>query len=144
MMRVCAARWQVHVEALESGCRHWCPGTTWLGTMHAVGLLPPLPGAGNYRLAMGALTGAGMFVGAVVAGRIITLNGGVRARGAQLRDISSQFITVLVVIIIGECLAAALWQTLCMRLPACACAGSTTADSLHSAWQLAVGRRGGC
>ena len=40
--------------------------------------------AGDYQLAMGALTGAGMFVGAVVAGRIVTLNGGVRARPAQV------------------------------------------------------------
>lgn len=51
---------------------------------------------------MGALTGAGMFVGAVVAGRIVTLSGGVRARGAQLRDIATQFITVAVVTGIGE------------------------------------------
>lgn len=43
--------------------------------------------AGNTRLALGALTGAGMFVGCVVAGRIVTANDGVRARAAQLRDI---------------------------------------------------------
>ncbi len=60
------------------------------------------PPAGEYQLAMGALTGAGMFVGAVVAGRIITLSGGVRARGAQLRDIGTQLITVAVVMGIGE------------------------------------------
>ncbi|PSC70482.1 sodium calcium exchanger [Micractinium conductrix] len=53
--------------------------------------------SGDYQLAMGALTGAGMFVGAVVAGRIVTLNGGVRARPAQIRDIATQFLTVAVV-----------------------------------------------
>jgi hypothetical protein len=51
---------------------------------------------------MGALTGAGMFVGCVVAGRIVTLSGGVRARGAQVRDIATQFITVAVVTGIGK------------------------------------------
>jgi hypothetical protein len=58
---------------------------------------------------MGALTGAGMFVGAVVAGRIVSLSGGVRARGAQLRDISTQFITVVVTTGIGACAPSARW-----------------------------------
>ncbi|KDD72437.1 hypothetical protein H632_c3346p0, partial [Helicosporidium sp. ATCC 50920] len=42
--------------------------------------------AGQLRLALGALTGAGMFIACVVAGRIVSLAGGVSARGAQLRD----------------------------------------------------------
>jgi hypothetical protein len=38
-----------------------------------------------------------MFVGCVVAGRIVTLNGGVKARGAQIRDVCSYLIAVAVV-----------------------------------------------
>jgi sodium/potassium/calcium exchanger 6 len=53
---------------------------------------------GNYELALGALTGAGMFVGCVVAGRIVTLSGGAKARGAQIRDVLTQFITVVTVL----------------------------------------------
>lgn len=53
---------------------------------------------GNYELALGALTGAGMFVGCVVAGRIVTLSGGAKARGAQIRDVLTQFITVATVL----------------------------------------------
>ncbi|KAI7838328.1 hypothetical protein COHA_007897 [Chlorella ohadii] len=52
----------------------------------------------NYELALGALTGAGMFVGCVVAGRIVTLSGGAKARGAQIRDVLTQFITVATVL----------------------------------------------
>ena len=53
--------------------------------------------SGNYPLALGALTGSIMFVGCVVAGRIITINGGVRSRGAQIRDVLAQLIAVVVV-----------------------------------------------
>ena len=42
---------------------------------------------GDYELSLSALTGAGMFVGTVVAGVVIVLAGGVRARGALVRDV---------------------------------------------------------
>lgn len=70
--------------------------------------------AGNYELALGALTGAGMFVGCVVAGRIVTLSGGAKARGAQIRDVLTQFITVATVLGIGACAGLAL--LLCCEL----------------------------
>ena len=57
--------------------------------------------SGNYPLALGSLTGAAMFVGCVVAGRIVTLSGGVRARGAQIRDVLCQLIAVATVTGIG-------------------------------------------
>lgn len=53
--------------------------------------------SGNYPLALGALSGSIMFVGCVVAGRIITINDGVRSRGAQIRDVLAQLVAVLVV-----------------------------------------------
>lgn len=58
--------------------------------------------SGDYKMALGSLTGASMFVGCVVAGRIIVLSGGVRARGAQIRDVLSQLVAVLVVTITGK------------------------------------------
>lgn len=58
--------------------------------------------SGNSPLALGALTGGSMFVGCVVAGRIVTLNGGVRSRGAQIRDVMTQFLAVATVTIIGK------------------------------------------
>jgi solute carrier family 24 (sodium/potassium/calcium exchanger), member 6 len=58
--------------------------------------------SGNYPLALGALTGGSMFVGCVVAGRIVTLSGGVRSRGAQIRDVLTQFIAIAVVSIISK------------------------------------------
>ncbi len=58
--------------------------------------------SGNYPLALGALTGGSMFVGCVVAGRIVTLSGGVRSRGAQIRDVLTQFIAVATVTIISK------------------------------------------
>lgn len=42
-----------------------------------------------------------MFVGCVVAGRIVTLSGGAKARGAQIRDVLAQFIAVATVTGIG-------------------------------------------
>lgn len=42
-----------------------------------------------------------MFVGCVVAGRIVTLSGGVRCRGAQVRDVATQLLVVLTVGCIG-------------------------------------------
>lgn len=62
-------------------CTHCLPTTARLLT-HSIPAHPPTE---DYNLALGALTGAGMFVGCVVAGRIVTLSGGVRARGAQVR-----------------------------------------------------------
>ena len=41
--------------------------------------------AGDFELSLSALTGAGMFVGTVVAGVVIVIAGGVRARGALTR-----------------------------------------------------------
>lgn len=58
--------------------------------------------SGNYPLALGSLTGGAMFVGCVVAGRIVTLNKGVSARGAQIRDVASLLIAVTTVTAIGE------------------------------------------
>lgn len=55
--------------------------------------------SGNYPLALGALTGGTLFVGCVVAGRIVTVSGGVRSRGAQIRDVLTQFIAIAVVTI---------------------------------------------
>jgi sodium/potassium/calcium exchanger 6 len=57
------------------------------------------------RLALGALTGASMFVACVVAGRIVSLGGGAKARGAQLRDVLCLGIAVAVVTGIGQQLA---------------------------------------
>ena len=61
--------------------------------------------SGNYPLALGALTGGSMFVGCVVAGRIIMMRtnhgsgtaNGVRCKAAQIRDVSIQFVAVLMV-----------------------------------------------
>lgn len=48
-------------------------------------------------MALGALTGAGMFVGCVVAGRILTLNAGAKARWAQIRDVFFYLLAVATV-----------------------------------------------
>ena len=45
-------------------------------------------GGTGYQLSLGALTGAGMFVGTVVAGVVMLIAGGVKARGALIRDLS--------------------------------------------------------
>lgn len=58
--------------------------------------------SGNYPLALGALTGGTLFVGCVVAGRIVTVSGGVRSRGAQIRDVLTQFIAIAVVTITSK------------------------------------------
>jgi len=44
-------------------------------------------GPKGYLLSLGALTGAGMFVGTVVAGSVMVAAGGVKARGALIRDV---------------------------------------------------------
>jgi uncharacterized ion transporter superfamily protein YfcC len=74
---------------------------------------------------MGALTGAGMFVGCVVAGRIVTLSGGVRARGAQVRDIATQFITVAVVTGIGKGCTGLCVEKICAREPRSCVSGAS-------------------
>jgi sodium/potassium/calcium exchanger 6 len=51
----------------------------------------------GYKLSLGALTGAAMFIGAVVAGCVIVVAGGVPCRGALVRDVSALLIAVLVV-----------------------------------------------
>lgn len=63
-------------------------------------------------MALGALTGAGMFVGCVVAGRIVTLNGGAKARWAQIRDVSCYLLAVATVMGISESEIASLVQLL--------------------------------
>lgn len=51
----------------------------------------------GYKLSLGALTGAAMFIGCIVAGCIIVVAGGVPCRGALVRDVMALFITVVVV-----------------------------------------------
>lgn len=62
-------------------------------TMHAVA-----SSRNGYRLALGALTGAGMFVGTVVAGAVCVVADGAKAKGALLRDVSA-YLCVLVVVL---------------------------------------------
>ena len=57
--------------------------------------------SGHYSLALGSLTGGAMFVGCVVAGRIISVSKGVKCRGAQIRDVSTLFFAVALVTGIG-------------------------------------------
>ncbi|KFM27393.1 Cation/calcium exchanger 4 [Auxenochlorella protothecoides] len=59
--------------------------------------------SGNVELALGALTGASMFVTCIVAGRVIRICGGVSARGAQIRDIAFfAAALVLIAIVVGS------------------------------------------
>mmetsp|Transcript_19220 Transcript_19220/g.31924 ORF Transcript_19220/g.31924 Transcript_19220/m.31924 type:complete len:739 (+) Transcript_19220:51-2267(+) len=51
----------------------------------------------GYLMALGALTGAAMFIGAVVSGVIIISGDGVPCRGALVRDVAALFITSIVV-----------------------------------------------
>jgi Ca2+/Na+ antiporter len=51
----------------------------------------------GYTLSLGALTGAAMLVGGVIAGIVVLVAGGVPCRGALVRDVSALFITVMVV-----------------------------------------------
>ena len=51
----------------------------------------------GYKLSLGALTGAAMFIGCIVAGCVIVVAGGVPCRGALVRDVMALLITVLVV-----------------------------------------------
>jgi sodium/potassium/calcium exchanger 6 len=51
----------------------------------------------GYKLSLGALTGAAMIVGGVVAGVVVLVAGGVPCRGALVRDVLALIVTVLVV-----------------------------------------------
>jgi sodium/potassium/calcium exchanger 6 len=51
----------------------------------------------GYKLSLGALTGAAMLVGGVVAGLVVLVADGVPCRGALVRDVTALFITVCVV-----------------------------------------------
>lgn len=51
----------------------------------------------GYLMSLGALTGAAMFIGAVVAGIIIIVGDGVPCRGALVRDVSALFLTSIIV-----------------------------------------------
>lgn len=62
-------------------------------TLHAVA------GSRNgYRLALGALTGAGMFVGSVVAGAVTVVANGAKAKGALLRDVSAYMCAIGIIL----------------------------------------------
>jgi len=62
-------------------------------TMNAVWSDP----TNGYKMSLGALTGASMFVTTIVAGMVILANGGVICRGALLRDVAALGVTVVVV-----------------------------------------------
>lgn len=51
----------------------------------------------GYKLSLGALSGAAMLVGGVIAGVVVIVAGGVPCRGALVRDVMALFITVGVV-----------------------------------------------
>jgi hypothetical protein len=51
----------------------------------------------GYKLSLGALSGAAMLVGGVIAGIVVIVAGGVPCRGALVRDIMALLITVIVV-----------------------------------------------
>mmetsp|Transcript_54685 Transcript_54685/g.150679 ORF Transcript_54685/g.150679 Transcript_54685/m.150679 type:complete len:399 (-) Transcript_54685:680-1876(-) len=62
-------------------------------------------GGTGYQLSLGALTGAGMFVGTVVAGVVMLIADGVKARGALIRDLSMYVLTcstVMTMFLSGE------------------------------------------
>lgn len=60
--------------------------------------------SGNSNLAMGSLIGSVMFVGCVVAGRIVSLSDGIKSRAAQIRDILALCIAVVCVTILSSIL----------------------------------------
>lgn len=51
----------------------------------------------GYKLSLGALTGAAMLVGGLVAGLVVLVADGVPCRGALVRDVTALFVTVCVV-----------------------------------------------
>lgn len=54
--------------------------------------------SGDYNLSLGALTGAGMFVGTVVAGACIITANGAKCRGALIRDVLGYAVTILLML----------------------------------------------
>ena len=62
-------------------------------TINAIGNDP----TNGYKMSLGALTGAAMFITTVVAGSVILTNGGVVCRGALVRDVMALGVTVVVV-----------------------------------------------
>ena len=64
-------------------------------TVNAI-ISDPLKG---YQLSLGALSGAAMFIGCVVAGCVIVVAKGVPCRGALVRDIMALLLTVIVVLV---------------------------------------------
>ena len=62
-------------------------------TMNAISSDPE----NGYKMSLGALTGAAMFITTVVAGSVILANGGVVCRGALVRDVMVLGATVVVV-----------------------------------------------
>jgi len=64
-------------------------------TIHAVA-----SSSHGYRLALGSLTGAGMFVGTVVAGAVIYVGNGAKAKGALLRDVSAYMLACLLIVFV--------------------------------------------
>jgi Ca2+/Na+ antiporter len=51
----------------------------------------------GYKMSLGALTGASVFITTVVAGSVVVANGGVVCRGAMVRDVTALGVTVVVV-----------------------------------------------
>eukprot|EP00804_Cyclotella_cryptica_P003030 CCRYP_006035-RA/>CCRYP_006035-RA protein AED:0.08 eAED:0.10 QI:0/0.8/0.66/1/0.8/0.66/6/287/819 len=51
----------------------------------------------GYRMSLGALTGAAMFITTCIVGAVVVVNGGVRCRGAAVRDVLALGITLCVV-----------------------------------------------
>ena len=61
-------------------------------TIHAVA-----GDAEGYQLALGALTGAGMFVGTCVAGSVMVVADGAKAKGALIRDVTAYLLATAAV-----------------------------------------------
>ena len=73
----------------------------------------------GYQMSLGALTGAGMFVGTVVAGIVIVIADGVKCRGALVRDLVMFVLTLAVVWIFfdeGEIGKSAIWTFFALYL----------------------------
>jgi Ca2+/Na+ antiporter len=51
----------------------------------------------GYKMSLGALTGAAMFITTCIVGAVVVVNDGVKCRGAAVRDVMALAITLLVV-----------------------------------------------
>ena len=51
----------------------------------------------GYKMSLGALTGAAMFITTCSVGAVVVTNDGVRCRGAAVRDVMGLAVTVVVV-----------------------------------------------